>query len=71
MQINHTNQKKFPYRIYAVVSNDLGKEIEKNTKNISISAIIRIALTEYFEKNKVAPISRKAQLSKGGQIVFS
>lgn len=43
---------KFDSKVYAVVTNEMFEEIQKERKFISTSALIRIAISEYLEKKK-------------------
>ena len=43
---------KFDSKVYAVVTNQMFEEIQKERKFISTSALIRIAISEYLEKKK-------------------
>ena len=46
------NEPKFESKVYAVVTNQMFEEIQKERKFISTSALIRIAISEYLEKKK-------------------
>jgi len=46
------NEPKFESKVYAVVTNEMFEEIQKERKFISTSALIRIAISEYLEKKK-------------------
>ena len=66
-----TMNKTFHTKIYAVVPNELLKEVQKLSKLISMSALIRIALSEYLEKRKnTEPIElfEKQGICYGGKV---